>query len=99
MLARSPATLRKRRQRQRERDGLITLSIEIHDHRVAEALIQSGQLSERQALDRAELKRAIERLMRALTWHPHDLAELVQRTRPSPTGSAILSVDGTIDWQ
>jgi hypothetical protein len=60
MLARSPAALKKARYRARQRDGVIVLQIEIGEHALAEAMIESERLSERDALDRAKLVGAVE---------------------------------------
>lgn len=64
MLARTPSAAKKRRWRARQRNGVVVLPIEVNEHDVAAAMIESGRLDERQALDRAELKRAAEILVR-----------------------------------
>ena len=58
MLARTPAALKKRRYRRRLRNGVIVLKIEAREAELAEAMLLAGRLTERQALDRAELARA-----------------------------------------
>ena len=64
MLARTSAAIRKRRQRSRWRDGTIMLPIEVHEHDLSEALIMAGALTPEQTLDRTELKRAAEMVLR-----------------------------------
>jgi hypothetical protein len=64
VLARTPAALKKRRYRHRLRDGLIVLSIEVCECELAEALITSERLSERQSASRDELKHAVENVVR-----------------------------------
>ena len=73
MLARTPAALKKRRYRKRLRDGAVVLHPEVCEHAFAEALIISGRLDERQALQRDELTRAAASI----------LAEFTQRWRRS----------------
>jgi hypothetical protein len=51
--ARKNAAYRQRRARVRRRQGMASYRIEAHEHRLAEALIASGRLSEDAALRRA----------------------------------------------
>ena len=53
MLARTPASTKKKRTyRRRQRDGAIVLGCEVREHEFAEALLASRRLDERQALHR-----------------------------------------------
>jgi hypothetical protein len=64
MLARSPSALKKRRYRKRLRDGAIVLHLEVKEAAFAEALLLSRRLDEGLALQRDELTRAGERILR-----------------------------------
>ena len=64
MLARTPEALKKQRYRRRLRDGLIVLPIEVRECELAEAMLRSERLTERQAASRDELKRATEDVVR-----------------------------------
>jgi hypothetical protein len=64
MLARTPASVRKKRAyRRRQRDGAIVIRCEICEHDFAQALLTSRRLDERQALRRDELARAAEQIL------------------------------------
>jgi hypothetical protein len=64
MLARTPAALKKRRYRRRLRDGLIVLRIEMKETDLAEAMLLSKRLIDRQALKRSELEGAAAGVLR-----------------------------------
>jgi len=64
MLARSPAAAKKRAYRRRLRGGLIVLKVEICECELAEALLAAGRLDPVRALQRAELERAAEGVLR-----------------------------------
>jgi hypothetical protein len=57
------AAARMRRTRARQRSGLASIRLDVHEHRVAAALIQSGRLSEQQALRLPLVARELERLI------------------------------------
>ena len=75
MLARAPASTKKKRTyRRRQRDGAIVLGCEVREHEFAEALLASRRLDERQALHRDHLARAAEEILREFTrrWLGHN---------------------------
>ena len=57
------AAARQRRTRQRHRQGLTSMRIDVHEHRFARALINSGRLSTEEALRRFLVERELERLV------------------------------------
>jgi hypothetical protein len=59
----APAAVRARKARWRRRSGLVSLSVELHEHKLAEALIASGRLSPEQALQRDLVARELGRLV------------------------------------
>jgi hypothetical protein len=78
MLARSPtrAAEKKRRYRRRQRTGIISLQqVEVSQAAFVEALLRSGRISERDALERDKLVRAASSVLQ-------DWAELWLRHKP-----------------
>jgi hypothetical protein len=62
-LSLSREAVKKRGQRARADRGEFGINVTINECRMAEAMIVSGRLSERQALDRTKLTQAIELLL------------------------------------
>jgi hypothetical protein len=62
-LSLSCEAVKKRGQRARADRGELGVNVTIHECRMAEAMIISGRLSEREAVDRAKLLQAIELLL------------------------------------
>jgi hypothetical protein len=77
MLARSPATTRKRRYRRRLANGAIVIHCEVKEAEFAEALLLAGRLSDRQALRRDKLASAAGAILQEFVarWlaHRHEL--------------------------
>jgi hypothetical protein len=57
------AAARMRRTRARQRSGLASIRLDVHEHRVAAALIEEGRLTEQEALRPALVGRELERLI------------------------------------
>ena len=54
---------RQRRARERRRRGVVSFHIEAHEHRLAEALIVSGRLTDTQALERRQIEHELAKLV------------------------------------
>jgi hypothetical protein len=54
---------RQRRWRYRDRHGLRVVSLEIHEHLIAAWLVDTGRLTDAQALEQAHVRRALERYL------------------------------------
>jgi hypothetical protein len=54
---------RQRRARARRRRGVMTFRVEANEHRLAEALIESGRLTEALALERPQIERELAKLI------------------------------------
>jgi hypothetical protein len=63
MLARTPAAIKKRAYRRRLRNGLRVIHLEIHEHRLTEALLAAGRLDAAAAEARSVLERAAEEVL------------------------------------
>lgn len=57
------AALRMRRTRARQRRGVISVRLDVDEHRVAAALVREGRLSEEEALRPALVARELEALI------------------------------------
>jgi hypothetical protein len=63
----SAAALRKRRYRSRQRDGVVCLRVLANEELVAAALIESGLLSEDEALDKAKVEVGVAKVLQEWT--------------------------------
>src|SRR5262249_53952984 len=58
-----PAAVRQRKTRARRRQGMVSLRLDVHEHRLCGALIASGRLTEAQALERPQIERELAKLV------------------------------------
>ena len=58
-----PAAVRQRRARARRRQGMVSLRLDVHEHRLAEALMVSGRLTDTQALERRQIEHELAKLV------------------------------------